>query len=547
LHSADAGGVPLRTGYNGYTRSLLDTGAELGTLKEKMLSHYFYALRVLSSIVVRPRWVSPTCHGSAREEFAPYDTLGRPVLNVVNDIGLMQSYSLEDAVAAFSPAFRAPARELLRSAHVDSVRVALEARSARRPPPHTGVSITELASALLIILQGARTKNEGLFEASFGDENDGADVRVPLQVPLNGSGGEFDDSKRDRWWTRFDARSASYDIGIKKLRDSDASIGELLIHMAATSGHLDASFSYLAVHQMREVEGRLLKLIAIHSAVSHHVFTCVQGGGDSDDDVNVTDCSWIGPPAGSELQATKQALADVTPEFVENLELAIVQALGVCQYLQTINTYRQLRFHISLTDYSFDTPDSHHSMARRMLSSYVHDRLLVHTVSVFGSIVSRLPFAERGTSTLRLNKLYDAVLPDPRHPCMTLPIPAAGADGWDDHDADLYGSAGTPVPYAEFMRPPVKTSWSTPLNMDHRGPLDLNPSAMQRVGSHFLSARPVPSPAVAATAGPLAKDGTLSEAGQTLGLQPAKQVRRGKRIQKEPEKEQREQKPTKRL
>jgi hypothetical protein len=252
----------------------------LGTLNQKMLSCYFYALRVLSSIVVRPRWLSPTHHGSTREEFAPYNTPGRPVLNIVNDIGLVQSYTLDGAVAAFTPAFRAPARELLRSAHVDRVVAAVAARSARRTPPHTGVAITELASALLIILQGARAENEGVFEASFGDMNDEADVSAPLQVPLNGSGGEFDDSNRRQSQARFGERSASYELGIKKLSDSDASIGELLLAMAAKSGHLNASFSYLAVHQLREVEGRLLQLIAIHNAVSHHISTCVHGGGD---------------------------------------------------------------------------------------------------------------------------------------------------------------------------------------------------------------------------------------------------------------------------
>ena len=231
LHSADADGVPLRTGYNGYTGSLLDTGAALGTLNQKMLSCYFYALRVLSSIVVRPRWLSPTHHGSTREEFAPFNTPGRPVLNIVNDIGLVQSYTLDGAVAAFTPAFRAPARELLRSAHVDRVVAAVAARSARRTPPHTGVAITELASALLIILQGARAENEGVFEASFGDMNDEADVRAPLQVPLNGSGGEFDDSNRRQSQARFGERSASYELGIQKLSDSDASIGELLLAM----------------------------------------------------------------------------------------------------------------------------------------------------------------------------------------------------------------------------------------------------------------------------------------------------------------------------
>ena len=97
-------------------------------------------------------------------------------------------------------------------------------------------------------------------------------------------------------------------------------------------------------------------------------------------------------------------------------------------------------------------------MALRMLSSYVHDRLPFHTVGVLGCIVSRLPFAEKGTNALRLNKLSGAVLPDSRHPCMTLHVPAVGADAWDDHDAGLYGCAGSLVPYAEFMWPPVKTS-----------------------------------------------------------------------------------------
>jgi hypothetical protein len=319
--------------------------------------------------------------------------------------------------------------------------------------------------------------------------------------------------------------------------------------MAAKSGHLNASFSYLAVHQLREVEGRLLQLIAIHNAVSHHISTCVHGGGDSDasDDANEADCSWIGPPASYHLQSTKKALKDVTPEMVETLELAIVQALGVCQYLQTINAYRQLRFHISLADCNFDAPSSHHSMAFRVLSAYVHDRLPVHTIGVFGSIASRLPFAEHGTSTLRLNKLYGTVLPDPRHPCMTLPVPDVGTDHWEDHEAHLYASVGAMVPYADFLRPPVKTSWSTPLSMDHLGPLDLNSFTMQRVMSYFLSARPVPSPAVAAAAGPLAKDVTLSTGGQTLGLQPAKSVRKVKKIVKpvkEPVKD--EQQPTKR-
>jgi hypothetical protein len=109
---------------------------------------------------------------------------------------------------------------------------------------------------------------------------------------------------------------------------------------------------------------------------------------------------------------------------------------------------------------------------------------------------------------------------------MTLHVPAVGADAWDDHDAGLYGCAGSLVPYAEFMWPPVKTSWSTPLNMDDRGPLDLNSFTMQRVASYFLSTRLVPSHGAAAVAGPLAKDGTSSGAEKIRGSQPTKQKKK---------------------
>ena len=61
-------------------------------------------------------------------------------------------------------------------------------------------------------------------------------------------------------------------------------------------------------------------------------------------------------------------------------------------------------------------------------------------------------------------------------------------------------------PYSDFLRPPVQTSWTTPISADSTGPLDS--FAQQRMATHLRASRPVPAPGT----------GLIAEAGNTSGL-----------------------------
>jgi hypothetical protein len=78
--------------------------------------------------------------------------------------------------------------------------------------------------------------------------------------------------------SRANNRLGLFDMAITSIVGSADPCEVLFLQMAEQSNHLVPSYYYEALTQMWEMDGRLLKLLAIYRAVSHHVHTSDQEG-----------------------------------------------------------------------------------------------------------------------------------------------------------------------------------------------------------------------------------------------------------------------------